>query len=47
MALGVDPEKLMVREGNEGGEERGTIGEGDGAASGGSTGSVRVVEAKR
>ena len=47
MALRVGPEKLMVREGNEGGEGRGAIGEGDGVASGGGTGNVRVAEAKR
>ena len=46
MALGLDPEKLIVREANEEGEGRGAIGEGDGVASGG-TGNICVAEAKR
>lgn len=46
MELRMDAEKLMVRDENEGGEGRGAIGEGDEAVSGGSTGSVCVVEAK-
>jgi len=42
VALGVDPEKLMVRDGNEGAE-----GKDNGVASSGGTGNVRGAEAKR
>ena len=47
VVLGVDPEKLMVRDGNEGAEGRGGEGKGNGVASGGGTGNVRGAEAKR
>ena len=47
MALGVDPEKLMVRDGNEGAEGRGGKGKDNGLVSGGDTGNVRDAEAKK
>lgn len=40
VVLGVDPEKLMVRDGNGGGEVSGADGEGSGVARDGGAGSV-------
>ena len=47
VALGVDPEKLMVRDGNEGAEGRGGKGKDNGVTSGGGTGNVCDAEAKK
>jgi hypothetical protein len=47
VALGVDPEKLMVRDGNERVEGRGGEGKGNEVASSGGTGNIHGVEAKR
>jgi hypothetical protein len=47
VALGVDPEKLMVRDGNEGAEGMGGEGKDNGVASSGGTGNIGGVEAKR
>lgn len=47
VVLGVDPEKLMVRDGNGGGEVSGADGEGSGVARDGGAGSVCDAKAKR
>ena len=47
VVLGADPEKLMVRDGNGGGEASGADGEGSGVARDGVAGSVCDAEAKR